>query len=89
MDYEWDAQKATSNSRKHGIEFADAVGVFSDALAITIKDNDPDEERFITIGVDFLLRVLVVVYAWRDDRIRIISARKATPSEQQTYEKRP
>ena len=85
MDYEWAAQKAVSNARKHGIEFADAVGVFSDPLAITIKDDDPDEERFVTIGIDFLLRVVVVVYTWRDDKIRIISARKATRSEQHNY----
>jgi hypothetical protein len=88
MDYEWDALKGASNARKHGIHFADAVGVFSDPLAITIRDEDPDEERFVTIGTDFLLRVVVVVYTWRDDKIRIISARKATHSERQHYEKR-
>ena len=86
MEYEWDAQKATSNAKKHGVEFADAVGVFSDLLAITIRDDNADEERFVTIGTDFLLRVLVVVYTWRGDRIRLISARKATPSERQQYE---
>ena len=87
MDYEWDAQKASSNLRKHGVDFADAVGVFSDSFAITIRDDDPDEDRFITIGMDYLLRVIVVSYTWRDDQIRIISARKATRSERLQYEK--
>jgi hypothetical protein len=87
MDYEWDADKASSNLRKHGIAFADAVGVFSDSLAITIADDHPDEDRFVTIGTDFLLRIVVVVYTWRDHKIRIISARKATRSERQIYEK--
>lgn len=86
MDYEWDADKAASNFRKHGVDFADAVGVFSDPSAITIRDDDPDEDRFITIGTDFLLRIVVVVYTWRDERIRIVSARKATRSERKQYE---
>lgn len=87
MDYEWDAVKAASNARKHGIQFADAVAVFFDPMAITIKDEDPDEERFVTIGTDFLLRVVVVVYTWRDDTIRIISARKASRAEREDYDK--
>jgi uncharacterized DUF497 family protein len=87
MDYEWDAKKASSNLSKHKIDFADAVGVFSDPLAITIRDDDSEEERFVTIGADFLLRVVVVVYTWREERIRMISARKANSSERKIYEK--
>lgn len=86
MVYQWDRDKASANLRKHGIDFADAVSVFSDNLAITISDERFDEERFITIGVDAFGRVLVVVYTMRDDEIRIISARKATRQERQQYE---
>ena len=57
-----------------------------DEAAITIKDDYPNEERFITLGVDALGRILTVVYTWRGDNIRIISARKATPRERKQYE---
>ncbi|WP_292829966.1 BrnT family toxin [Nostoc sp. JL33] len=76
MAYQWDTDKAAANLRKHGVDFADAVTVFSDDLAITITDERFDEERFITIGIDAFGRVLVVVYTWRNDQIRLISARK-------------
>ncbi|MBC6430228.1 BrnT family toxin [Nostoc sp. HG1] len=75
MAYQWDRDKAAANLRKHGVDFADAVTVFSD-----------DEERFITIGIDAFSRVLVVVYTWRNDEIRLISARKATRYQQKQYE---
>ena len=71
---------------KHGIDFADAITVFDDLTAITIDDPDYDEERFVTIGMDAFGRILVVVYAWRGDIIRIISARKATKHERKQYE---
>ena len=45
----------------------------------------PDEDRFITIGMDSFNRILVIVYTWRESRIRIISARKADKDEQKTY----
>ena len=86
MAYQWDQDKAAANLRKHGIDFADAVSVFSDDLAITIPDERFDEERFVTIGIDAFGRVLVVVYTLRDDEIRLISARIATRQEQQQYE---
>jgi len=86
MDYEWDPHKARSNLRKHGIDFADATTVFSDEYALTIPDDDPDEERFVTMGMDALGRILVVVYTWRGERIRIISARKADSYECKQYE---
>lgn len=86
MVYQWNRDKATANLRKHGIDFADAVSVFSDALAISILDERFDEERFVTIGMDAFGRILVVVYTLRDDQIRIISARKATRQERQQYE---
>ena len=87
MRYEWDDTKAKSNKRKHGIDFADAVAVFTDTAAMTIPDEDSDEERYITIGMDAFGRLLVAVYAWRgEDTIRLISARKATPNERKRYE---
>jgi uncharacterized protein len=86
MEFEWDCLKAASNLKKHGIEFSEAAIVFYDELAITIHDTVAGEERFITLGMDTLTRVLVVVYTWRGNRIRIISARKATPSERREYE---
>lgn len=86
MVYQWDRNKATSNLRKHGIDFADAVSVFSDDLAITITDERFEEERFVTVGMDAFGRILVVVYTLREDQIRLISARPATRRERRQYE---
>ncbi|HEY5574999.1 MAG TPA: BrnT family toxin [Anaerolineales bacterium] len=86
MDYQWDPQKASKNYSKHRISFADAVAVFADDRSLTIEDDYPDEERLITIGADAFGRVLVVVYAYREDGIRIISARKANARERKQYE---
>jgi len=54
MDYQWDVQKARSNLRKHGITFADAVSVFADERALTISDDYPGEDRYVTIGMMLL-----------------------------------
>lgn len=86
MVYQWKPDKAAANLRKHGIEFADAVFIFSDDLAITVSDERFDEERFVTIGTDAVGRVLVVIYTLRGNEIRIISARKATRQERHQYE---
>jgi hypothetical protein len=87
MDYEWDPDKAAINLQKHSISFADAVAVFSDPFGLTAADDFADEERFVTLGTDAFGRLLVVVYAWRgEQRIRIISARKATRHERMQYE---
>ena len=86
MDFQWDPRKAAANLQKHGVDFADAVGVFFDDFALTIDDEHSAEERFITIGADPLNRILVVVYTWRSDVIRIISARKATAGERNLYQ---
>jgi uncharacterized DUF497 family protein len=86
LNYQWDREKAKTNLEKHGISFADAVTVLSDDAALTVEDNDPDEQRFVTIGTDALGRVVVVVYTWRDEDIRVISARKATARERRQYE---
>jgi uncharacterized DUF497 family protein len=86
MKYQWDKNKAASNLQKHGIEFADAVAVFSDDLAITIPDNRFDEDRFVSIGMDAFGRILVVVFTWRGEDIRLISARLAERRERKQYE---
>ena len=88
MSYQWNPDKANSNRIKHGINFADAVIVFEDDLAITIEDQRYDEERFITIGIDAIGQIIVVIYTWRQNEIRLISARKANRSERQQYLKR-
>jgi uncharacterized protein len=85
MRYEWDPAKAEANQKKHGIRFADAVAVFSDEQALTLDDPHPEEERYVTIGMDAFARLLVVVYTWRGEVIRLISARKATRAERIQY----
>jgi len=87
VELEWDPRKAAENLRKHGVDFADAGTVLHDEQAITIPyESSGDEDRFVTLGMDALGRVLVVVYTWREDRPRLISARKATPLERRPYE---
>jgi len=84
---EWDQRKSAANLRKHGIGFADAATVLHDDYAITIPEEGPDEGRFVTTGMDALGRVLVVVYTWRENRVRIISARAATSRERRQHER--
>ncbi|MGH9892369.1 MAG: BrnT family toxin [bacterium] len=87
VGFEWDADKAAANKRKHGVEFADAATVLSDEMALTVPDEaSDDEERFVTVGTDALGRVLLVVYAWRGANVRLISARKASRTEREQYE---
>ena len=89
MDYQWDSEKADLNNKKHGIDFADAVGVFEDEWALTIKQEIvKNEQRLASIGTDFLGRIIIVVYPYRGDDIRFISARPATKSERNVYEQR-
>ncbi|MDQ6800057.1 MAG: BrnT family toxin [Acidobacteriota bacterium] len=87
MTFEWDDEKRHTNLRKHAVEFADAVSAFEDDNAITLRDEDSEgEERFVTLARDAFGRVLVVVYTWREEKIRLISARKATRRERKQYE---
>jgi uncharacterized DUF497 family protein len=86
MEIEWDVRKAAWNHHKHGIDFADAVTVLYDPLALTVPDDHAVEQRSVTIGMDSLGRLLVVVYTWRADRVRLISARRATAGERRHYE---
>ena len=86
VSFEWDPQKAGVNLRKHGINFADAATALQDEFALTIRDSSYESEgRWVTLGLDALGRLLVVIYTWRGDNIRLISARAATAHEQQEY----
>jgi uncharacterized DUF497 family protein len=85
-DVEWDPRKAAANLKKHGVDFADAALVLYDDRADTIRDDEAGQERYVTIGMDPAMRVLVVVYTWRENRPRLISAREATARERNQYE---
>ena len=88
--FEWDEEKAGRNLKKHGVSFAEGSTVFTDLLSLTIPDplHSTDEDRFVTLGLSYRERLLVVVYAERGERVRIISARPATPRERKDYEER-
>ena len=86
MEIEFDPAKARTNLRRHRVSFAQAEEALHDDRAFTIEDPDAHgEQRFITLGMDILGRVLVVVYAHNGNCIRIISARKASPGEMENY----
>ena len=88
MSYEWDASKAAANLAKHGVGFEEATTVFEDVCALTYRDLDHTlvEARYLTVGMSATNRVLIVVTAERDERVRIISARKAISAERRDYE---
>ena len=92
IHFEWDPRKARSNLKKHGVSFHEAESVFYDDEALILEDpeHSDDEERLVLLGLSSVLRLLVVIHCFRgpDDTIRIISARKATPSEAGQYEAR-
>lgn len=86
--FEWDDEsKAEINFQKHGVRFEEAKPVFDDPYSLTVADDesDPNEQRFATIGIGAVGRVLVVVYSYRGENIRIISARCAEPQERKQY----
>lgn len=85
--FEWNESKARANLRKHRVDFADAATAFEDERDVTIAQENPAEERYATIGVDALGRPLVVIYTMRGERIRIISARRATRRERAEYDR--
>ena len=88
MEFEWDRNKAASNLSKHGVSFDEAQTVFDGTLYIDFYDPDHsyDERRYIIIGQSAQNRLLIVSYTERGSAIRLISARKATPKERETYE---
>jgi uncharacterized DUF497 family protein len=88
LEFEWDDDKAYSNSNKHGVTFEEAKTVFGDKLAMTKFDEEhsSEEERYVILGESGQLRLLVVAFTERDERIRIISARVANKRERKRYE---
>ncbi len=87
LQFEWDNAKAKANFRRHGVSFDLAKAVFKDPFAIERLDDreQHDEERFVIIGVAEGKVILFVAYTERQERIRIISARRATQNEQDDY----
>lgn len=90
MRFSWDSGKATSNLKKHRVDFREAATVLDDPLSTTFPDevHSTSERRFVTIGMSAPGRLLVVVHADNDNAIRIISARLATRSERDFYEEK-
>jgi len=87
MGFKYDPAKAAANLRKHRVPFADAEGVLTDPLAVTLEDPDVEgEQRFVTIGLGNAGEVLVVVWTERDGECRPISARRPTRNERRQYE---
>lgn len=92
FNFNWDINKAISNKKKHKIAFEEAIDVFKDPQALTIYDEDhsANEERWITLGICSISKVLLVVHTYVEYNdtqadIRIISARNATNKEKATY----
>ncbi len=86
--FEWDQEKAEKNIQNHRVSFNEASTVFNDPLSLTIHDplHSDKEDRFVIIGNSYKNRLLLVVHVERGDKIRIISARKATRKEKKHYE---
>ena len=85
--FEWDPEKARKNVQKHQVDFEEASTIFDDPQFITFLDDEHSfyEERYITIGLSNKDRLLMVAHTEREDRIRIVSARKATKNEETFY----
>lgn len=88
VHFDWDTKKAQTNLRKHGVSFEEAVSVFNDPLSATGEDPDHSshELRFVTFGVSFAGRLVVVGHTEWNGVIRIITAREATRAERYFYE---
>jgi uncharacterized DUF497 family protein len=89
IEIEFDRFKAVENLARHGVSFAHAEQALRDPNAMTIDDPDAQgEQRFISLGMDAQARVLVVIHTLRDERTRLISARKASKGEINRYAER-
>jgi uncharacterized DUF497 family protein len=87
-EFEWDPAKERSNRRKHGVSFDEATTVFGDSFSLNMPDpsHSATEDRFLVLGRSARGRLLVVAYAERGPRTRLVSARKASPTERRRYE---
>jgi len=90
VNFEWDPAKARRNRRNHRVSFEEAATVFGDPLSLTFPDPDHSisEQRFLTVGMSTGKRVLIVAHVDRGEKVRIISARKATQRERKYYEEK-
>ena len=86
-DFEWDTEKAAANVAKHGVTFEEAVTVFLDLDYLLIRDPGA-ADRFVAIGLSRRARVLFVLHCERGEKLRIISARRATRRERETYDRK-
>lgn len=88
MDFEWDENKAKANIEKHGISFDEAKTVMLDPKAISFEYGSYEgETRYRTLGMSHTLNVAVVVWTFRGENIRIISAWKADKKRRKEYER--
>ena len=87
LQFEWDSKKAEANNVKHGVSFEEAITVFADPLARIFEDpeHSETERREIIIGHSNKQNLILVSFV-EDDRVRLISARKATRTERKDYE---
>ena len=86
--FEWDSDKAAANKREHGVSFDEATEAFGDPLSLNMLDPNHciAEERYLVLGLSRQGRLLVVSYAERAPRTRLISARLASRAERRRYE---
>lgn len=91
IKFEWNAAKAATNIKKHGVSFEEAKSVFFDEFAVQFFDqeNSENEDRFLMLGISNETNLLLVCHCERDqgNTIRIISARKATKKESKNYQR--
>jgi len=89
LEFEWDSEKARRNLRKHSVSFQEGMMVFNDTFAISFYDDahSKHEQRFLTLGLSDQGRVLVISHTMVGEKVRLISARKATRRERELYEK--
>ena len=87
LEFEWDDAKAEANWRDHGVSFELAKTVFGDPFAVEWVDEREDygEKRFVIIGMAEGNVLLFVAYTEREQRLRLISARRVTKYEQEDY----
>lgn len=88
LNFDWDTEKAKINFQKHGVSFEEAMTVFEDPEALLIADpeHSTEEDRFILLGLSSSFRLIIVCHCYRkEETIRLFSARKATKSERNQY----
>ena len=87
-EFEWDPAKERTNRRKHGVSFDEATSIFADPFSLNMSDpsHSVAEERFLVLGRSAKARLLLVAYAERGFRTRLISARTASPAERRLYD---